>query len=117
MPFVVRAFPVLAGREESVRQLARSMSTERAAQTTEFYARHGVSHESWHVQETPAGMWVIAVSDIDAPADRARNYSASQQEFDAWFKSQVLHMTGIDPQTQPLGPATEEIFAWSAMKE
>jgi hypothetical protein len=117
MAFVVRAFPVLAGREESVRQLARSMSTERAAQTTDFYARNGVCHESWHLQETPAGPWVIAVSDIDAPAQRARQYSASQQEFDAWFKRQVLELTGIDPQTQPLGPPTQEIFAWSAIKE
>lgn len=112
MPFVVRAFPVLEGMEESVREIARAMEGERAGQTAEFFERLGVRHESWHMQETPAGLWVIAVSDIDAPEERARQYTASQENFDAWFKDRVLELTGIDPQTQPLGPPTEQIFTW-----
>lgn len=114
MSLVVRAFPVLAGKLDSVRQMAGAMTGERAAQTAQFFARFGVRHESWHVQETPAGAWVIAVSEIDEPSERARQYTASQHEFDAWFKSQVLALTGIDPSLQPLGPPTEEIFAWTA---
>ncbi len=114
MAFVVRAFPVLEGMEESVREIGRAMMGERAGQTADFYGRHGVRHESWHIQETPAGLWVIAVSDIDSPEERAREYSASQADFDRWFKDRVLELTGIDPQTQPLGPPTEQIFSWSA---
>ncbi len=114
MPLVVRAFPVLAGRVEQVRQLAQAMTNERAAQTSEFYSRLGVRHESWHLQETPLGAWVIAVSEIDEPAERARQYSASQRDFDAWFKRRVLELTGIDPLTQPLGPPTEAILSWTA---
>jgi hypothetical protein len=114
MPFVVRAFPVLDGKECVVRELAKSMSAERAAQTGEFFARFGVCHESWHLQETPAGVWVIVVTEIDQPGERAKEYSASTHDFDSWFKSQVLALTGIDPFTQPLGPPTEGIFAWPA---
>jgi len=25
----------------------------------------------------------------------------------------VLHLTGIDPNTEPLGPPTTQVFAWS----
>lgn len=114
MALVVRAFPVLEGMEESVREIARTMFAERAEQAAEFFSRLGVRRESWHLQETPAGLWVIVVSDLDAPEERAQEYAASHREFDAWFKERVLEFTGIDPLTQPLGPPTEEIFAWPA---
>lgn len=113
MALVVRAFPVREGMEDGVRDIARTMSGERAAQAAEFFAALGVRHESWHLQETPAGPWVIAVSEIDAPEERARQYSASQEAFASWFKERVLELTGIDPQTQPLGPPTEPIFHWT----
>ena len=83
MTLVVRAFPVLEGMEESVREIARTMAGERAGQTAEFFSRLGVRHESWHLQETPAGLWVIAVSDLDAPEERAQEYAASNREFDS----------------------------------
>jgi hypothetical protein len=114
MALVVRAFPVLEGMEESVREIARTMGGERAGETAEFFSRLGVRHESWHLQETPAGLWVIAVSDLDAPQERAQQYADSHREFDSWFKERVLELTGIDPLTQPLGPPTEEVFSWSA---
>ena len=113
MPLVVRAFPVLEGKESVVRAFAKSLATDRAAAAARFYTRLGVTHESWHLQETPHGLWVIAVTDVDAPTERAEQYSASRGEFDEWFKAQVLALSGIDPTTQPLGPPTEQIFAWS----
>lgn len=114
MSLVVRAFPVLEGMEEGAREVARAMATERSAQASAFFARFGVRHESWHLQETPAGPWILVVSEIDAPVERAEEYSASHEEFALWFKERTLELTGIDPFTQPLGPPTEEIFSWSA---
>jgi len=52
MPFVVRAFPVLANREQDLREFARLMARERAAEGAEFYRQFGVAHESWHLQQT-----------------------------------------------------------------
>ncbi|HEV7509969.1 MAG TPA: hypothetical protein VGS07_34170 [Thermoanaerobaculia bacterium] len=114
MSLIVRAFPVLEGKEDVVRALAKALATDRAADLAQFYTCFGVKSESWHLQETPNGLWVIAVTDIDAPSKRAEQFSASHAEFDEWFKSQVLEVSGIDPSTQPLGPATEEILAWPA---
>jgi hypothetical protein len=114
MSLVVRAFPVLPGKESVVRAFAKSLASDRAADVAHFYTCFGVTYESWHLQETPSGLWVIAVTDIDVPTKRAEQYSASHAEFDEWFKAQVLALSGIDPATQPLGPPTEEIFAWPA---
>ncbi|MFY9823714.1 MAG: hypothetical protein WAM82_20200 [Thermoanaerobaculia bacterium] len=114
MSLVVRAFPVLAGKENVVRAFVKSLTTDRAAEVAHFYTCFGVKSESWNLQETPTGLWVIAVTDVDEPTKRAEQYSASHAEFDEWFKTQVLELSGIDPITQPLGPPTEEIFAWPA---
>ena len=114
MSQVVRAFPVLKGKEDVLRKFAKSLATDRAAEMAHFCSCFGVTSESWHLQETPHGLWVIAVSEIDEPSKRAEQYSASHAEFDEWFKAQVLELSGIDPITQPLGPPTEEIFAWPA---
>lgn len=112
MPQLVRAFPILPGMEGRIRELARAMAGARAQQAAAFYAKFGVSHESWHLQDTPHGMWVIAVTAIDEPQTRAAKYAGSNEEFDRWFKERVLELSGIDPATQPLGPPTEVIFDW-----
>jgi len=117
MSLVVRAFPVLEGKEGVVRAFAKSLKTDRAADVAHFYTCFGVTYESWHLQETPSGLWVIAVTDVDAPTKRAEQYSASHAEFDEWFKAQVLALSWSAPTTQPLGPPTEEIFAWPASGE
>ncbi|MGH9443710.1 MAG: hypothetical protein ACRD16_15715 [Thermoanaerobaculia bacterium] len=114
MPLVVRAFPVLPNREAGLKSFAASLAGERGAEATAFYRGLGVRHESWHVQRTEHGTWVIGVTDVDDPGRRAPQYAAAQADFHRWFKDQVLDLTGIDPDTQPLGPPTEVIFSWSA---
>jgi hypothetical protein len=112
MQLIVRAFPVLPGKENEVRAFARDVQTTRATEAAEFYQRMGVARESWHLQQTPHGTWVIGVTQIpDKPIDAAaRDYAASQQAFDRWFKEQVQGMTGVNPETTPLGPPTECIL-------
>jgi hypothetical protein len=102
MPFVVRAFPVLADREEDLREFARQMAGERAADGAEFYRRFGVAHESWHLQRADAGPLVIVVTEVGDVDATASAYAASQLPFDRWFKDQVLHLTGVSPDRDPL---------------
>jgi hypothetical protein len=111
---LVRAFPVLPGKEDHLRQFAREVSTTRAADVADFYHRVGIARESWHLQETPQGTWVIAVTQMemgDTPLDvAAAGYAASQHGFDRWFKDQVKTLSGVDPEAAPLGPPTQCIF-------
>ena len=60
MPLVVRAFPVSRSLDD-VRAFAAELK-ERRGECCGFYGQYGVSHESWHVQETPQGPWVIVVN-------------------------------------------------------
>ena len=115
MPFVVRAFPLLPGKEEELRQFVAECSGPRCAEAGEFYRSFAVAHESWHLQQTPNGALVIAVTELGEPAEEtARKYAASERPFDRWFKDQVKRLSGIDPDKEPLGPPTEEVFSFTA---
>lgn len=115
MERVVRAFPILPGREAAAREMAQQLTGERAEGVGDFYRRFGVTHESWHEQQTPAGAWMIVVTEVsETPAEVAAHaYAASSHAFDAWFKARVVDITGVDPTTAPLGPPTRCVFSWS----
>lgn len=109
-PLIGRAFPVLPGKEEDVRRVAAEMAGPRRQEAEEFYKSFGVFRESWHYQETPHGPIVIGVTEVDEAETKAPQYAQSQRPFDRWLKDQIRNLTGIDPDTQPLGPPSEVIF-------
>ena len=113
MDRVVRAFPILPGKEDALREFARELESnpERAAA---LYGRYGIHRETWHLQHTEHGAVVIAVTEASELAKAAEDYGASEDEGDRWFKDSVREVTGIDPDSQPLGPPTQPIFDWRA---
>ena len=112
MPLLVRAFPLLPGKEGQLRMMAQELAGPRGDQARKFYRSLGVSHESWHFQKTPQGEFVIAVTQLDDIEARGEQYAASEDDFAEWFKARVRALCGIDPDTQPLGPPTEPLFEW-----
>lgn len=113
MAYLVRAFPVLPGKENQLRMMADELAGPRSDQVQAFYRKLGVTHESWHYQKTPTGEFVIVVTQIDDAAARATEYAVHGDGFSDWFKSRVRGLCGIDPDTQPLGPPTEQLFQWN----
>jgi hypothetical protein len=113
MNVLVRAFPVLPGKEGQVRALAEEVQGERRFQADEFYRRIGVVRETWHLQQTDAGPMVIVCTELKDLEEAARAYAASQHPFDAWLKSEVYKISGVDPNREPKGPWTEQVFDWS----
>jgi hypothetical protein len=111
---VVRAFPVLPGKEHKVREFAQELAA-RGGEAGDFYGQFGVCHESWHLQETATGPWIIGVTEIRRMpvSAAAQQYKVSERPFDRWFKDQVREISGVNPDDTPLGPPTECIFNWS----
>lgn len=111
MQLVVRAFPLI-GHVESLDALASDLNGPRSSEVKAFYTRLGVRHESWHVQKTPLGPWVLCCTLVDDVDRAAPAYAEADGEFDRWFKERVKQLTGIDPNENPLGPPTREVFRW-----
>lgn len=112
MPIVIRAFP-LQRPVDDLLDFASSLADRRAVETDKFYRRYGVSHESWHLQNTPQGPWVIVVTRADELKVAPSRFAETSDEFDAWFKAQVNFLSGVDLTAAPLGPPTTQVFAWS----
>jgi hypothetical protein len=112
MALVVRAFP-LRESPSALEAFAAALNGERSAEASQFYRHYGVARESWHLQQTPHGPWVIAVSDIRDPNEAAPRYAEATADFHVWFKTQVKSLSGVDPNKAPLGPPTREVFSWS----
>lgn len=115
MAMVVRAFPVLAGKEERAVKFAQACAGARGGEHAAFLETFGVRHESWHLQRTPQGTFVIVVTDVEnPPQEKAQAYRAAQDAHGRWFKDNIRELCGVDPAAQPLGPPTETIFRWDS---
>ena len=112
MPTVVRAFP-LRGSLSEFETFAQELQGARHAEAAAFYRQYGVEHESWHLQQTDHGPWVIVVTLVQDPGAAAPKYAKSTDRFSAWFKKRVLDLSGVDPNVAPLGPPTKQVFNWS----
>ena len=84
MPLVVRAFPLRRPVEE-LKSFATALGSTRRAETDAFYRRFGISHESWHLQDTENGPWVIGVTRIDNPTESGPQYAQASEVFESWF--------------------------------
>ena len=111
MPRVVRAFPLKASIAD-LTAFSEALAGPRSGDAARFYRRYGVESESWHLQKTDHGPWVIVVTEIADPVDAAPRYADATEAFHLWFKSQVETLTGVDPNYTPLGPPTKEVFVW-----
>ena len=115
MAMIVRAFPVLPGKEDAALKFAQDVGGARKDDTASFLQSFGVRRESWHLQRTPHGAFVIVVTDVeDPPLEKAHAYGAAQGAYERWFKDGVQEICGVNPDTEPLGPPTETIFAWDS---
>ena len=113
MAYLVRAFPLIRPVSELHTFLA-ALSGARREDTDRFYRYYDVSHESAYVQETPDGNLLIVVTVVRDHLKVAPRYKAASEDFHAWFKSQILYLTGVDPNVTPLGPPTTEVFSWES---
>lgn len=114
MPTVVRAFPLLPGKEAELQRFAVELATEKRLEADAFFRRFAVAREAWMLQQTPAGPWIIVVTDIRADVQTvAQAYAESVEPFTTWFKEKATQLTGIDLDQSPLGPPTSFVFEWT----
>ena len=109
MALVVRAFPV----DDRVRvdSFVRELR-ERGSEAREFYTSLGVRRETWFYQTNPRGEGrvVIGVTDVEEPvAPKAAQYAEASDSFSTWFKAHVYALSGVDPDTTPMGPLSESV--------
>lgn len=102
--------PLLPGKTAAARAFAAEISGPRRAELDN--AQTTVTKESWFLQETPHGDFMIVYYHSPNPNKVHEALAVSQEPFDIWFREQILDLTGIDIST-PLGNLPEQILEWS----
>ncbi|MCC6403879.1 MAG: hypothetical protein IT207_07700 [Fimbriimonadaceae bacterium] len=102
--------PLLPGKTDAAYEFCAQLTGPRkaeldAAQTT-------VVKESWFLQQTPQGDFLIVYYVSPDPRRVHDALAVSEEPFDVWFRSQILDLTGIDIST-PLPGLPEQILAWN----
>jgi hypothetical protein len=98
------AFPILPGKDQAGREFAAACMGERRKEFDEQLAETKVSRETWSLQETPMGSFMLVwfeAPDIDASFT---HLATTTNEFTTWFRGQVMDLTGVDLSAPPEGP-------------
>jgi hypothetical protein len=116
MSLLVRAFP-LRGSAADLKAFITALQGERKAEALAFYKSHGVKHESYYLQETPMGKLVIGLTQVEDVTTASASFAQAQTGFAAWFKQQIMALSGVNPDETPEGPPTTLIYDYSDTPE
>ena len=106
-------FPIKAGREEDARAFAAETVGKRIDGFAAHHSRAGTSRETWSLQETPMGSFMLVWFEGD-PEKAFGDLATDDSEFTTWFRGQVLDLTGVDLGAPPDGPPPVVLVDWSA---
>lgn len=106
-------FPIAAGKEEAGRKFAADTIGARKSDFEALQARSNITREVWSMQETPMGSFMLVWFEGDVEKAFS-DLAADDSEFSAWFKGQVLDITGVDLAAEPEGPPPAVVLDWHA---
>jgi hypothetical protein len=98
------AFPILPGKEQDARDFAAACVGERRQAFEAHLARGGLSRETWALQETPMGSFMLVWFEASDIEKSFAELATSGEEFTIWFRGQVKDVTGVDLSAPPESP-------------
>jgi hypothetical protein len=113
MTSLAMALPVQPGKADQLRATTNELLGARRQEFEESEKRIGITRECQYLQPTPMGdLLVVWVEGGDVVAALAA-FGQSYEPVDAWWKEQILEVTGIDL-NQPPQAMPEVVLDWSA---
>lgn len=104
-------FPVLPGKEDAARKFAESTTGPRLKDFIEQQSHASIVRETWTLQQTPAGSFVLVWFEGDVEKAFA-DIGSDQGEFATWFRAQVKDVTGVDLAAPDDSPPPEVLVDW-----
>jgi hypothetical protein len=104
-------FPIVGGKEAAARSFAAEITGTRRTDFDAAQARSNVTRETWALQETPMGSFMLVWFEGDvekAFAELATDHS----DFGTWVRAQVQDITGVDLGAPPEGPPPDVLVDW-----
>ncbi len=106
------AFPILPGKEDAARAFAKEVAGPRADGFAELQSRGDTVKETWTLQPTPGGTFLLVWFEGDVEKSFA-DMATATDEFTVWFRGRIKDMTGVDI-TEPPEDMPELLLDWNA---
>lgn len=106
------AFPILPGKADAARAFASAVAGNRNSEFTAMQKRAGTTRETWNIQETPGGAFMLVWFEGDIEKAFS-DLATATDEFTVWFRAQIKGVTGLD-MTEPAEGGPELLLDWSA---
>ena len=90
------AFPILPGKVDDARALASEVTGPRKAQQDALHRQEGITRETWSLQETPAGAFMLVWFEAPDVGAAFTALATASDEHAQWFRGRVQDVTGID---------------------
>ena len=107
------AFPIQAGKEKEAKAFAAETSGARRPDYEADLARAGITRETWAMQETPMGSFMLVWFDGDVEKAFA-DLATDDSEYTKWFRGRVLDITGVDLGAPADGPPPAVLIDYRA---
>ncbi len=107
------AFPILPGKEDAARAFATACTGQKQGEFDDMQGRVGTRRETWSMQQTPAGTFMLVWFESDDIEGAFTDLSTNQDDFMVWFRGQVLDVTGVDMSVPDDSPPPELVLDWT----
>ncbi len=114
MEYALFSLPIGSGKTDAARRFLQELEGARKPAYAESEKRLGITKELWAIQHTPNGDVFAVFFESEDIGGAVGTFVASQDEFDQWFKRQVLDVTGVDINQLPPGPLSEVLSVYEA---
>ncbi|PKL77325.1 MAG: hypothetical protein CVV27_05850 [Candidatus Melainabacteria bacterium HGW-Melainabacteria-1] len=89
-------FPILPGKTDRVKEIGAGLAGEQAAAFNESQKQLKVPVESWHLQQTPMGDFLLVYLECDDVGQMFGSFAQAQGPSDRFLKDGVKECTGVD---------------------
>ena len=107
-------FPVLPGKEDDARKFAEEAQGSHRDQFGAFQKASGTSRETWTLQQTPAGAFMLVWFDCNDLEAAFEHMATATGEDADWMRGRIKDLSGVDMSQPDDSPPPEVILEWSA---
>jgi len=111
MDHVCLALPVLPDKTSQARAFMRQLDGERRAEFDRSERRIGITKELWYLAQLPSGDHLIGYMEAVDFNRALGGFVSSRDEFDMWFKAEMLAVTGLDLNNPPANMQPPELLS------
>jgi hypothetical protein len=114
MDYALFSIPIRPEKNDAAREFLAELEGPRKSAYAQSEQRLKITREIWAIQHTPNGNQYVVFFQAPDVGRAIGQFVASRDEFDMWFKNQVLDTTGVDVTQLPPEPLSEVLSVYEA---